>query len=210
MTSRLKFRFQRIHISIEHWNHSFKFSDLLINCLYFLRVLIEASAFGLQLLYKYPQPRRHVSVAFVFLRYSQIHLLQQLQLVVRALTKLHKQIVCLSRSTNNKIKSLEKQIGKRKTWSSDLTMANTLVKRSLSDSASSSRLGCWSVFSAIFVLFDDRIGFGKHTSRLFDLRRWCTVRFAIVYKKDGMSSIVNDIKPYDTVSLKRFSGGQLT
>lgn len=87
MTSRLNFELQSRDISIEHGNNSFKFSDLLINNLYLPRVLVKASAFGLQLLDEHPQPRRQVSVAFVFLRHSQIHLLQQFQLVVRALTR---------------------------------------------------------------------------------------------------------------------------
>jgi len=140
---------------IKHWDDSFKVGDLLLYGIDLVDVLVEATALGLQLLHENSQPGGHVAEAFVLFGHSQIHLLQQLQVIVRPLTNQNSKFVsyflllfygwALENVKWEGIWDQEKGI-KRKgldrerdcTWSSDLIMVETLVKRSLSDSASSS------------------------------------------------------------------------
>ena len=82
---RFYFLFQEGNVLVEHGHHCLKLSHLLIYRIDLRHVIVEASVFLVQLLYKDSQTSGNVTIVAVLPRYAVIHLLKQSQLIVSPL-----------------------------------------------------------------------------------------------------------------------------
>ena len=85
MIGRFYFLFQEGNALVEHGHHCLKLSHLLIYRIDLRHVIVEASVFLVQLLYKDSQTSGNVTIVAVLPRYAVIHLLKQSQLIVSPL-----------------------------------------------------------------------------------------------------------------------------